>query len=94
MVSLDSDVSAYERVRSLFEFQPAEGDALINKLTLLTHMYRSYSAEYKQVQAILSKSDWIEPTTRVGQAAGGGEIAGLSSAVTLEGLQAHTVSRR
>ena len=94
MAVLDSYLAAYERVRSLFEFQPAEGDALLTKLTSFTSTYRTYSADYKQVQAIVSASDWIDATNKVGKAGRSGELAAFNNAVTLEGLQAHTVSKR
>ena len=72
MSSLESELASYERVRSLFEFQPAEGDALLTKLTSFTSMYRTYTADYAQVQAILSKSDWIEPAMKAGPREGWG----------------------
>ena len=94
VVSLDSDLAAYERVRSMFEYQPAEGDALVSKLTTFTTLYRTYVADLAQVRAVLSKSDWIDATTKAGKVSSGGEVAAFNSAVTLEGLQAHTVSKR
>ena len=96
VAALDSDLASYERVRSLFEFQPAEGDALLAKLTTFTTSYRTYAADYEQVQSLLSKTEHFDLAAATAGKLGsiGAEGSFLNRAVTLEGLQAHTMSNK
>ena len=92
--SLDADLSAYRRVERLFELRVDERAAVEVKLPSLTEAYRAYAAEHRRLVDKLSASDWIDAATKGAKAAGGGKGAALGSAVTLEGLQAHTLGKR
>ena len=92
--SLEADLSAYRRVERLFELKADEKTALEVKLPSLTEAYRVYAAEHKRLVGRLSASDWIDAAAKGGKAASGGKSAALGNAVTLEGLQAHTLSKR
>jgi len=90
------ELAAYKRVERLCDVRPehADGAALVDRLAKFTGAYSVYAAEYKRVAEKLSASDWVDMSAKASKAAGGSRTEPVSSAVTLEGLQTHTLSKR
>ena len=87
---LDRDLSAFERVHSLFDYSGADTDAFLNKLTDIVTSSRQLNEERKVVEGKINQSNWTEGGGKKGTKPVPGEAVLYDpKQVTLEGLQVH-----
>ena len=48
--SLNSDLSSYDRVRSLFEYEQEDVDAMTNRLAAILSTFTQYSSQFLSLQ--------------------------------------------
>ena len=89
VAALERELSGFERVHGLFEYSVSDTDAFLKKLAGVVTSYSAYEADWRQLEAKVNQSNWIQPGKPKSTGVDVRYDPKAVTMATMEGMQAH-----